>query len=280
MNFWQRLLAVDRRVIFALVAVAIVIPFFMNFAVKVGVTPQVQAVYDYIEKLPSGSLVMISCDYDPPSAPELQPMTETMLKHFFLKDLKVIMLGLWPQGSVQANIALAKVMEDPILKAKNLKYGIDYVNLGFTAGNEFVIIRMGTDMHAAFPVDFNGKKTSELPLMQNVRNFDNIAFVFNISAGYPGTYEWVIFGVDRYRVKMAAGNTAVQAPLVSPYVQTGQLIGLLGGMRGAAEYEEVSHYYGKATGFMRSQTFSHAVVIFFIIVGNLAYFLTRGKRST
>jgi hypothetical protein len=278
-NFWQRLLAVDRRVIFALVAVAIVIPFFMNFAVKVGVTPQVQAVYDYIEKLPPGSLVMISCDYDPPSAPELQPMTETLLKHFFLKDLKVIMLGLWPQGSVQANIALAKVMEDTVLKAKNLKYGIDYVNLGFTAGNEFVIIRMGTDMHAAFPVDFNGKKTSELPLMKNVRNFDNIAFVFNVSAGYPGTYEWVIFGVDRYRVKLAAGNTAVQAPLVSPYVQTGQLIGLLGGMRGAAEYEEVSHYYGKATGFMRSQTFSHAVVIFFIIVGNLAYFMTRGKRN-
>jgi len=279
MNFWQKLLAVDRRVIFALVAVAVIIPFFLNFPIKITVSPPVNAVYDYIEKLPPGSLVMISCDYDPPSAPELQPMTETMLKHFFLKDLKVIILGLWPQGSVQANIALEVVMRDPILKAKNLKYGVDYVNLGFTAGNEFVIIRMGTDIHAAFPVDFNGTKIAELPLMQNVRNFDNIAFVFNVSAGYPGTYEWVIFGVDRYRFKLGAGNTAVQAPLVSPYVQSGQLIGLLGGMRGGAEYEEVSHYFGKATGFMRSQTFSHAVVIFFIIVGNLAYFMTRGKRT-
>ena len=279
MNFWQKLLAVDRRVIFALVAVAVIIPFFLSFPIKITVSPPVQAVYDYIEKLPPGSLVMISCDYDPPSAPELQPMTETMLKHFFLKDLKVIILGLWPQGSVQANIALEVVMRDPILKAKNLKYGVDYVNLGFTAGNEFVIIRMGTDIHAAFPVDFNGTKIAELPLMQNVRNFDNIAFVFNVSAGYPGTYEWVIFGVDRYRFKLGAGNTAVQAPLVSPYVQSGQLIGLLGGMRGAAEYEEVSHYFGKAMGFMRSQTFSHAVVIFFIIVGNLAYFMTRGKRT-
>jgi hypothetical protein len=279
MDFWQKLLAVDRRVIFALVAVAIIIPFFLNFPIKITVSPPVNAVYDYIEKLPTGSLVMISCDYDPPSAPELQPMTETMLKHFFLKDLKVIILGLWPQGSVQANIALEVVMRDPILKAKNLKYGVDYVNLGFTAGNEFVIIRMGTDIHAAFPVDFNGTKIAELPLMQNVRNFNNIAFVFNVSAGYPGTYEWVIFGVDRYRFKLGAGNTAVQAPLVSPYVQSGQLIGLLGGMRGAAEYEEVSHYFGKAMGFMRSQTFSHAVVIFFIIVGNLAYFMTRGKRT-
>src|SRR4030066_1429931 len=279
MDFWQKLLAVDRRIIFALVAVAISIPFFLNFPIKITVSPPVNAVYDYIEKLPTGSLVMISCDYDPPSAPELQPMTETMLKHFFLKDLKVIILGLWPQGSVQANIALEVVMRDPILKAKNLKYGGDYVNLGFTAGNEFVIIRMGTDIHAAFPVDFNGTKIAELPLMQNVRNFDNIAFVFNVSAGYPGTYEWVIFGVDRYRFKLGAGNTAVQAPLVSPYVQSGQLIGLLGGLRGAAEYEERSEYLGKATGFMRSQTFDHGVVIFFIIVGNLAYFATRKNRA-
>src|SRR4030067_1772509 len=228
MNFWQKLLAVDRRVIFALVAVAVIIPFFLSFPIKITVSPPVQAVYDYIEKLPPGSLVMISCDYDPPSAPELQPMTETMLKQFFMKDLKVIMLGLWPQGSAQAQIAIDKVLEDSLIKAKNLKYGVDYVNLGFTAGNEFVIIRMGTDMHAAFPVDYNGTKISELPLMQNVRNFDNIAFVFNVSAGYPCTYEWVIFGVDRYRFKLGAGNTAVQAPLVAPFVQSGQRIRLLG----------------------------------------------------
>src|SRR4030065_2166878 len=256
MVFWEKLLAVDRRLIFLLVAIAVIVPLFMSFEVKITVSPPVQAVYDYVEKLPPGSLVMISCDYDPPSAPELQPMSETMLKHFFLKDLKVIILGLWPQGSVQANIALEVVMRDPILKAKNLKYGVDYVNLGFTAGNEFVIIRTGTDIHAAFPVDFNGTKIAELPLMQNVRNFNNIAFVFNVSAGYPGTYEWVIFGVDRYRFKLGAGNTAGQAPLVSPYVQSGQLIGLLGAMRGGAEYEEVSHYFGQATGFMRSQTLS------------------------
>lgn len=279
MEFWQKLLAVDRRVIFAVVAVAIIFPLFLSFPVEISVSPPVQAVYDYVEKLPPGSLVMISCDYDPPSSPELQPMVETMLKHFFIKDFKVIILGLWPQGSVQAKIAVDMLMEDPAIQAKNLQYGVDYVNLGYTAGNEFVILRMGTDIHAAFPVDFNGTKISELPLMQNVKNFDNIAFVYNISAGYPGTYEWVIFGVDRFRIKLAAGNTAVQAPLVSPYVHTGQLIGLLGGMRGAAEYEEVSQYYGKAIGFMRSQTFSHAVVIFFIIVGNLAYFMTRGRKS-
>src|SRR3972149_6756223 len=133
MNFWQKLLAVDRRVIFALVAVAVIIPFFLSFPIKITVSPPVQAVYDDIEKLPPGSLVMISCDYDPPSSPELQPMTETMLKHFFMKDLKVIILGLWPPGPMQANVALERVLADPAIAPKNLQYGQDYVNLGFTS---------------------------------------------------------------------------------------------------------------------------------------------------
>lgn len=279
MEFWRKLLAVDRRLIFILLAIAIILPLFMTFPVKVTVSPEVKRVYDYVEALPPGSLVMISCDYDPPSSPELQPMTETMLKHFFMKDLKVIILGLWPQGPMQANTALERILADPDIAPKKLQYGKDYVNLGFTSGNEFVILRMGTDIGAAFPVDFNGTPISKIPLMKNVKNFENVSFLYNVSAGYPGTYEWVIFGVDRFRIKMGAGNTAVQAPLVSPYVQTGQLIGLLGGMRGAAEYEEASRYYGKATGFMRSQTFSHAVVLFFILVGNVAYFFTRRERK-
>lgn len=279
METWNKLLAIDRRIIFLFIGIAVIIPLFFAAALKIEVSPQVKSVYDYVEKLPPNSKVMIAFDYDPPSAPELQPMAISFLRHCFVKDLKVIILGLWPQGSVQAQIAMQDISKEPEIKAKNLKYGVDYVNLGYTAGNEFVILRMGTNIPAAFPVDYFGNKTSELPLMKDVKNFANIAFVYNISAGYPGTYEWVLFAVDRFGIKLGAGNTAVQAPLVSPYVQTGQLVGLLGGMRGAAEYEAAANYHGKATRYMLSQTVSHAVVVLFVIIGNIAFFVTR-KRKT
>jgi hypothetical protein len=279
-KFFDRLLAIDRRIIFLLVAIAVTLPLFSKAILHIEVSPTVKAVYDAVEGLPAGSKVLVSFDYDPASAPELQPMALSFFRHCFSKDLKVIIIGLWPQGPVQANIALEDVFRDPEIEAKNLEYGEDYVNLGYMAGNEVVIQGMGADIHTTFPADYSGNRTSELSLMKGVKNFDNIDFVYNLSAGYPGTQEWVQFAVDRFHATLGAGNTAVQAPGMYPYVQTGQLLGVLGGMKGGAEYEIIAKRPARAVSYMFSQSVSHAVVVFFIIVGNLAFFATRGKRKT
>jgi hypothetical protein len=114
--------------------------------------------------------------------------------------------------------------------------------------------------------------------MEDVNDFTSIAFIFNVSAGYPGVVEWVQFAGDRFHAKIASGSTAVQAPQVYPYFPR-QMVGLLGGMKGAAEYEEVTGFRGKGTKFMLAQSFSHVIVVFFILIGNLAFFLTRRRKS-
>ena len=86
-------------------------------------------------------------------------------------------------------------------------------------------------------------------------------------------------GVDRYGMLLSSGSTAVQAPQIYPYLNAGQLNGILGGMSGAAEFEKVTNYPGKGTKYMLSQSFSHMVVIAFIIIGNIAFFRS-GRKST
>jgi predicted lipid-binding transport protein (Tim44 family) len=76
---------------------------------------------------------------------------------------------------------------------------------------------------------------------------------------------------------MSAGNTAVQAPMAYPYLQSGQLDGLLGGMAGGAELEKLTGFTDKATTFIKSQSFAHVVVILFIVIGNIAFFRDRGR---
>ena len=270
---------VDRRTVFVFVAIAVVLPFFMSISQEMNVSPEVQQVADAVDRLPVGSKVLVSFDYDPPSAPELQPMAVAFIRYCFLKDLKVVIMGLWPQGPQQANMALDLVLTEPAIAAKNLQYGVDYVNLGFQTGNEFVIQRMGSDFKSMFPRDYSGRAYDDLPLVRNVKNFSNIDYSLNLSAGYPGTQEWVQVAVDRYGLVMGGGNTAVQAPMMYTYLNAGQLAGLLGGMNGAAEFEMVTDYdrEGKGTKFMLSQSFAHMVVIAFIIIGNVAYF--RGGRK-
>jgi hypothetical protein len=279
-TFWEKLLSIDRRIIFLFIAVAISLPLFFKTSLDMPVSPVVQEVYNAVEKLQAGSKVLVSFDYDPSSMPELQPMAESFFRHCFRNNLKVIIMGLWPQGPLQANIALEQVFKDEDIKAKNLQYGIDYVNLGFTAGNEVVIDRMGHDFRESYPADSRGTPLSEIPLMRGVRNYDNIDLILNLSAGYPGTQEWVQYAVDVFHVKLAAGNTAVQAPSMYPYIQTGQLAGVLGGMKGGAEYEIALKRPAKAVSYMFSQAIAHGVICLFIIIGNIAFFSLRKKKTS
>ena len=270
---------VGRRTVFTFVAISVVLPFFMTVEQPIQTSPEVQSLYQAVMDLKPGSKVLVSFDYDPPSAPELQPMAETFFGLCLERDLRIIIMGLWPQGPQQAELALQKIFDDPTIAAKNYEYGVDYVNLGFQVGNEFVIQRMGDDIGSMFQTDYYGTPYDSLPLMRNIRNFSNIDFSFNLSAGYPGTVEWVQVAVDRYGVNLGAGNTAVQAPQMYPYLRAGQLSGLLGGLNGAAEFEKAAGRIGKGTKFMVSQSFSHVIVIAFIIIGNAAFFLGERRRK-
>lgn len=269
----------DRRIVFLYVGIAVAAPLFMSLTQKINVSPEAQTFYAALQKLQPGSVVLASFDYDPPSAPELQPMAETFLRYCFDHQLKVIIMGLWPQGPQQANQALEKILKELKYKAMNLQYGKDYVNLGFQSGNEFVIQRMGTEFKSMFPTDYQRTPYDSLELVRNVRNFSNVDYVFNLSAGYPGTKEWVLVGVDQNNFALGAGNTAVQTTSMYPYVRTGQLKGILGGMNGAAEFETLTQMPAKGTRFMLSQSFAHLIVIAFILIGNVAFILHERKKN-
>lgn len=279
MGFFEKLLAIDRRIIFLLVAIAVALPLFFKANLKTDITTEVRRVYDIVDNLPEGSKVLIAFDYDPGSMPELQPMAESFIRQCIKKKLKMIIMGLWPQGPIQANMALEKVLKENEFKDVKLQEGIDWVNLGYAAGNEVVIERMGSSIWTVFAADYKGVKLNNIPLMKGVRNFSNIDFVYELSAGNPGTQEWVQFAVDKFGAKLGAGNTAVQAPLVYPFYPK-QLLGILGGMKGAAEYEVLMNLPAKGVKYMFSQSVAHSVVCLLIIIGNVAFFLTKNKRKS
>jgi hypothetical protein len=274
-SFLERMMGIDRRIIFIFIFVALSIPMFISIEMNIPTSPEVELLVDTMEKLPDGSKVMVSLDYDPSSEPELQPMAETFFNYAMNRKFKVICIGLWPQGPIQAERA-RRVVE--VESGRQFEYGVDYINLGYQAGNELVIQRMGSSIPAMFSRDYFGRPVDEFPIMQGVTNFSNIDYVFNLSAGYPGTVEWVLFAADRFGATVGAGNTAVQAPMVYPYLGK-QLRGLAGGMKGGAEFEILTGLPGRAVKYMVGQTFAHTVIVLFIIIANIAYFATRGDKK-
>lgn len=260
----KRLESLDRRWLFGLMALLVMLPLLFPLALPLYPSAPVSAFRDAIARVPDGSVILMPCDYDPSGAPEMVPMTRTALRQLFRKRCRVVMLNLWNGGSGITD----QVLRETAAEFPALRYGVDYVNLGYKAGNEAVMVLMGQGILNAFPRDYNGADTRTLPLMQHAHDYSSFPLMVNISEGYPGTKEWVQQVQGRFHLPMVAGVTAVSAPEFYPYLQSGQLQGLLGGMAGAAEYEKLQHETGSATRGMDAQSLAHYFVAFCILAGN------------
>ena len=266
---------VDRRWIFLIIAIVVLIPLMYPLSLPIRPGKDSQQVFDAVKELPNGSKILLSCEYSPSTKPEIHPMVVSFLRQCFKNDHKIYITCLWPDGQFMAEEALSEVAE----KEFDLEYGEDYVLLGFRPGNEAVVKGIVSDLRKLYTIDSRGTKVTEIPMMDGINNFEDFDFLFSASAGYPGTIEWVQYAVDPTNVPMSTGTTSIQVNEVMPYVQAGQVQGILAGMPGAAEYEKLIDHPGIGTSGMDAQSVAHLVIVLFIILGNIGYFIERYREK-
>ncbi len=264
---------ISRQYIFLILLIGVALPLIFPLGFKSEVSDLSRQVYKLVEEAPEQATIIISFDYDPATITELQPMAKAIIEHAWNKNQKIIAIALWPQGVQMADQAFADIR----IKYPDKKYGVDYVNLGFKTGGMVTIQAMGRSFRDVFPSDLKGTPYDNIPMMKSIRNYNQIAYVISLSAGDPGLKQYVMAAHDMYKVKVSGGTTAVSTPGFLPYINDQhQLIGLLGGLKGAAEYEALIGVKGTATSGMDAQSIAHLLIIFFIIMGNIrAYKIKR-----
>jgi hypothetical protein len=266
--------SLDRRWIFLVMGLLVLFPLIFHLSLPITVSARTLAFERAVARIPDGSTVLMSCDYDPASIPEMVPMTRTALRQLFDKHCRLVVTCLWPGGPGLVD----NVVRD-IAAEKHQRDGVDFVDLGFKEGREAVMVLMGQGIVNAFPRDYQGRDTRTLPIMARVRDYSSFVMLVNISGGYPGTKEWVQQVQGRFHLPMVAGVTAVSAPEFYPYLQSGQLLGLLGGMAGAAEYEKLRNEKGTATRGMDAQSLAHVFVAVCILLGNWVQWRKRKEEG-
>ena len=269
LDFLEKL---DRRYIFILIALSVALPLIFKVTLPMPKDPQVKTLYDLVEGLEPGSKIAISFDYDPSSEPELHPMALAILHHAFRKEHKVYAMALYPAGPSMANDAFAMVAKS----FPEVKYGEDFINLGFYYGPNTGLNQVAvfcSDILRAFPKDEKKNVTGTYSIMKGFKSLKDAAVVISLSAGDPGVPAYVSEANAKHGIKVAAGVTAVSAPRFYAYYNSGQLIGLLGGLGGAASYESLVDVPGKALQGMGAQSFAHLVIILLILVSNGLYII-------
>ena len=290
-SFFEKAQKIDRRWIFLFIAIGVIVPLAMpDCGLKEEPTPEVQSIFDRVEgledELGRRGRVLLAMDFDPPSEPELLPMATSFMRHLAIRGHQIYFTTLWAVG-VQEIYTIWELLEEEF---PEYQYGVDFVALGFKVGGQGVIQSMVNDIRRVYMTDMDGVSIDNIPMMDEINTLADFDLILNVSAGFPGLKEWILFGSDPTGVPIAGGVTAVSAPLLYPYYPN-QMLGIKGGLKAAAEYEALlqpvmEEHFGDISAFvfagtrrMGAQTAAHLIIILFILIGNIAYFGSRGKSS-
>ena len=283
-DFLIKLASLNRTVIYLIITIGVLLPLIVPLNLGQKMSPPTEHLYTFIDTLPKGSHILISADYDPSTLPELQPMLEAIIKHAILRGVIPMVMSLYPQGTGLGIQACEKAR-----KGLGAKPDTDYVILGYKPGFSAVILGIGEDIRKIFPTNYSGIPLDSIPAARGVKNYNDIALVISLS-GSSTPLAWVTYAYTKYNQKLATGVTAVSAADFYPYLQTGQFIGALMGMKGAAEYEYQVNKLLEERGYkkaksvfavrgMEANSIAHFLIMLFIVIGNLGYFLTKKRRE-
>ncbi|MFT7465130.1 MAG: hypothetical protein ACI9EF_003493 [Pseudohongiellaceae bacterium] len=271
----------DRRWIFLAMGVLVVSLYAMKAQSDAPQLEYVQAYYDVIEALPDDSVVLLSADFDPASAAELLPMYQATIHHLLRKDIRIVNVATWPAAPPYTRNEF-----NQITPLYNKSYGTDWVELGFLPGDDVAMAQIGNSIHSAFAQDSRKKQPiADFPLMDELGDsLEGVDLLITLSAGYPGILEWLAQVGGRYNKTIITGTTAVQTSDLYAFYPS-QLAGFLGGATAATRYLELVSEQTPELDETREinqnrimiQEWAHMFILALIAVGNVLYFIGRGK---
>lgn len=238
-----------------------------------SVTRETRHVYELIESLDSGAVVVISFDHEASSLPEVGPIGAAIVDHCFARKISIVGLALFSEGTAAGYELLNRRAN-----AFGKSYGADWIYLGFRPQYASAILGMGESIGEVFNLDYEGHPVTATALGGRVHNYGDVALVISVADGSMPTY-WVEYAQARYQVRIVAALTAVMVTSYLPYLESNQLSGIVAGIRGAAEYEQLLNHPGAGTRGMDAQSALHALIAVLIVAGNVQAWWIRRHRN-
>jgi len=263
----------DHRWVYLLLIVVVSWPLLSPIGLPVPVTTSTKMAFDTVEKLPSGSLVAMSSILSGGNWPDLGPPEVAFVQHLFKKKLKIIFIG-----GVDETPTITETTLLPRINKYGAQYGVDYVNLGYIAGSpDASEAAFATSLRKVISVDFvTTKPLDDLPIMKGVNTLVDFKLVIHIGMAEDPVRQYY----TPFKIPLLVGVYGMMGPHYIPYLDTGQLSGMIVGLRGAAEYEYLVGFVGEGLQGADALSMTHLLVAVFVVLGNVYYlYQTRDRKG-
>ena len=279
MSMIDKLLDMDPRIIYALMFIALAFPILFPVMLPMDIQDYSQVAFDFADGIPEGSIVIVEGGLGAATYPQGGPGLVAQIVHMLSKGVKMVFFSLGTEQNVWTMTAIETALEK-LPAGVSAENGVDWVHLGYIPGQESGVAAMTNDIRSVLNVDYFGTPLDSIPLMNGVNDATAFAAVL-WWGGSEGSIPWGVRQfVTPFNIPMTGMCTTNEVPNYTPYINAGQLQGLIGGVRGSAEYEYLIEIPGPALGQAMATNFGGLLWAVLVVLGNILYFVKRTQGGS
>jgi len=245
------------------------------------VPPEAVVFYETVSTLTAAATpprILVGLDYEPALSGELSTIANTVIQDWMTGNSGLAFVSLNLSGSAlsQELVNLAGASVPTYLTAERV------INLGYLPGGASALAALVADPSRAAPASVDGIPAWNSLLLQGMVSLSDFDAIVLLTDNTENTRAWI------EQVKPAVADTpllvvssAQAAPALMPYVQSGQITGMISGFTGGAAYEQLTQAQnGTVRGYWDAYQGGMLLIAAFMLIGSLVYgFLYLVRRS-
>jgi hypothetical protein len=265
------------RLIIAILLMAVLLfPLLTSGAglIQPTITPPASVVqfHTALDALPDGGQVLLAVDYDPGFAGEMRFAAAGVLERLIEKNETLVLVSTVPAGPVMAQALISQTLQDrPDLAAK-YSVSSSVVNLGYLPGGAASLQEFASAPRQAAQYGFRAGVDSNSPWLQpavqNIQDVSQFSMVMVLTDSLDSGRAWI------EQVQPALKTTplmmvvsAQTAPLIQPYVASGQVKAMISGLSGGTAYQQYLKSAVNSLADWNAYTYGLLVMVAFILLG-------------
>jgi hypothetical protein len=276
-NIWEKLGGLHWFPIGAIILLLIFIPLLNPLGLPISTNTWTVDAYDAILATPDDKVIIWEDNWSIGGLADSEPGHTALMRIMLENNIKFVMVSLTPDTPLLHTYITDAVSKYPESQGK--VYGVDWVQMGFLAGQEGALSLMAEDMHSAFASDYYGTPLSQLPLMDNVIDFNDIALVISGSSSQTWVEAPIRQWYTKYDVEVVSYTLSGGTVLSATYWPNNGIVGIIEGSRGGAELEFIGSVPGIGASQSDAKTLAFLATAGFIVLGNISYFGAKSAKE-
>lgn len=223
--------------------------------------PDTVAFHRVVEALPAGAPVLLAVEYEPGLSGEMQIASAPVVTQLNARAARLALVSTNPSGPVLA---------ENLLGAAGVSESLMYTNLGFLPGGTAGLQEFASRPRVAMQYGLDGSPAWSTDALTGVEEINQFGAVIVLTENAETARAWIEQVQPRLgSVPLLMVVSAQAAPMVQPYIDSGQVQGMVSGMSGGAMYAQISGQGGAWLDYWDAYQFGIFAAIAFILLGGV-----------